>query len=132
LLNLTNVSHQTYSGDSMPIPKTIRATWREGEYRFQGNAQGMWKGGTIIGDYTVPVAERIPDEILNYIRTHGGALRLKIRLKDEGILIGWDVEERVPLKAPATGNYIRYSLPGGDFREAQIYNGKVVDPGWEK
>jgi hypothetical protein len=95
----------------------------------------MWKGGTIIGDYTVPVAARIPDEILNYIRASGGALRIKIRLKDNGVLIGWDVEERVPKPnwKPGDGaeNYIRHSLPGGDFRE-DIYNGKVIDPGWEK
>jgi hypothetical protein len=134
LLGLNNVSNLTYTDNSMPIPKAIRATWREGAARYQG--QGVWTGGTVVGDYTVPVAERIPDDILDYIRKNGGALRLKIRLKDDGILIGWDVEERVPKPnwKPEDGakNYLRYSLPGGDFRERHMNNNGVIDPGWQK
>jgi hypothetical protein len=75
------------------------------------------------------VAERIPDSLLDYIRNNGGALRLKIRLKDDGVLIGWDVEEKF---TTPYGSGIRYVLTGGDFREAQIFNGKVTDPGWQK
>lgn len=108
----------TYAGRSMPVPKAVHVTWREGDVTYQYSS-ARWTGGTIIGDYTVPVAERIPDEILDYIRRNGGALRVKIRLIDDGVLIGWDVEERVPLKTPGAGNYLRYTLPGGDFKEAR-------------
>lgn len=102
----------------MPIPKVVRATWREG--KFESVYGGSWKGGTIIGDYTVPVAERIPDSILDYIRQNGGALRLKIRLKDDGILIGWDVERSLPIPGCKPGDAavctsLHYFLPGGDF-----------------
>lgn len=123
LLSLEDVSTPSYFNMSMPVPMAVRATWREGAYHFQGKAQGSWTGGNIVGDYTVPVAQRIPGEILEHIRTHGGSLRVKIRLKDDGVLVGWDVEDKAPL---------RYSLPGGDFREAQFHDGKVIDPGWQK
>lgn len=33
-------------------------------------------------------AERIPDDVPDYIRKNSGTLRLKIRLKDDGVLIG--------------------------------------------
>lgn len=67
----------------------------------------------------MPVAERISDSVLDYIRKNGGALRLKIRLKDDGILIGWDVEEW--FKTPY-GRELRGVHPGGDFKEAQPAN----------
>jgi hypothetical protein len=131
-LSLVNVTESTYTGNSMPIPKAVRAIWRQGNVSLTTKG---WKGGTIVGDYTVPVAQRIPDDILDYIRKNGGALRLKIRLKDDGILIGWDVEKIVPYKGWKPGDGptgIHYLMPGGDFREAQVYNGKVTDPGWQK
>jgi hypothetical protein len=53
LLSPKNVKYSAYGGSFLPILKTVRATWREGGYRYQG--QGVWAGGTIIGDYTVPV-----------------------------------------------------------------------------
>lgn len=111
--------NQTYTDNSMPIPKTIRATWRIGKFEQKAGGGG-WIGGTIIGDYNVPVAERIPDSILDYIRENGGALRLKIRLKDDGILIGWDVEHVIPYKdwkpnSLGLGSGVSYRMPGGDF-----------------
>ncbi|RZI43924.1 hypothetical protein EGT07_00370 [Herbaspirillum sp. HC18] len=126
-LGPNHVGNQTYTDSSLPLPKAIHVTWREGDYKYQG--QGVWTGGTIIGDYTVPVAERIPDEVLDYIRRNGGALRLKIRLKDDGVLIGWDVEEWYTTQY---GRGLRWVRPGGDFREAQIRDGNVIDPGWQK
>lgn len=150
-LALNKVGNLTYTDNSMPIPKVIRVIWREGAVRFLEKGQGTWSGDTIIGDYTVPVAGRIPDEVLGYIRSDkrepywvgksvhdgsdvfatpiGRALRLKIRLSDDGVLIGWDVEERIRTKF---GTGLKYKLAGGDFREAQILDGKVIDPGWQK
>jgi hypothetical protein len=130
-LSLKNVFHLTYTSGSVPVPKSIRATWREGNFTSMGNA--LWNGGTIIGDYTVPVAERIPDDFLDFIRANGGALRLKIRLVDDGILIGWDIEQRIPIRSsdPKAGNYLNYALPGGDFCEAQFNKDtRQLDPGW--
>ena len=131
LLSLDAVHNLTYTDNSMPIPRTVRATWREGDARYVG--QGVWEGGTIIGDYTVPVAERIPDVILDDIRKKGGALRIKIRLADDGILIGWDIERSVPIPnckigAGETCQAVQYFLPGGDFCEPRVFEGQR---GWQ-
>ncbi len=67
----------------------------------------------LLGDYVVEVASRIPDEVLNYIRAgRRRALRLKFRLKDDGVLFGWDVEET---HTTQHGTGLRYQFPGGDF-----------------
>lgn len=121
-LSPKNVSNSAYGGYGFPIPITIRATWREGE--FKPLWQGGYTGGTIAGDYTVPVAERIPDEVLDYIRKNGGALRLKIRLHDKGVAIGWDVEHVIPYKdwkpnSLGLGSGVNYRMAGGDFKEAR-------------
>lgn len=131
LLSLNSVSNLTYTDNSMPIPMAVHATWRTGEIRYVG--QGVWEGGTIVGDYSVPVAERIPDAILHDIRKNGGALRIKIRLADDGILIGWDVERRMPIPNCKIGvgetcHAVRYFLPGGDFCERDLSEGW---PGWQ-
>jgi hypothetical protein len=136
-INLRNVGNQTYTdSSSLPIPISIRATWKEDPKNEVVMASGGWRGGTIIGDYTVPVAERIPDELLDYIRKNGGALRIKIRLRDDGIAIGWDVEQRLPKKnwKPEYGPqeyYIDYTKAGGDFLEDGLQNG-VYGKGWNK
>lgn len=138
-------SNSTYT-DSLYLPKSIRVEWRtdyksgtRGKLNSRGRPDGTnlgWEGGTVLGDYTVPLATRIPDEVLDYIRTNGGALRVKIRLKDNGVAVGWDVEHIIPSgqwkpNKLGLGSGVTYRMAGGDFREAQIYNGKVTDPGWE-
>lgn len=122
LLSPKNNSILSFSGGGMPVPKTVHVTWREGVTSSR-KGRDPWIGGTIVGDYTIEVASRIPDEVLDSIRKEGGALRLKFRLKDDGVLLGWDIER-------PGGGISRYSMAGGDFREAYIFNGKVVDPGW--
>ena len=135
-LSPKNVSNSAYGGYGFPIPITIRATWREGE--FKPLWQGGYTGGTIAGDYTVPVAERIPDEVLDYIRKNGGALRLKIRLHDKGVAIGWDIEMRLPIPNlprdyAGARNYHEYRMPGGDFREDWFdADTRQMIPGWKK
>ncbi|RZI41968.1 hypothetical protein EGT07_15285 [Herbaspirillum sp. HC18] len=110
---------------SARIPLTVRITWRKGA--GWDNVNKVWNEGAVVGDYTIPVAERIPDDVLNDIRAHGGALRLKFRLKPDGILFGWDIER----DGAGTGYTLKFDMPGGDFKEARIYNGKVAEPGWE-
>lgn len=94
------------------MPLTVRAVW--GKDRHYDLSHASWYGGTILGDYTIPVAERIPDEVLNDIRAHGGGLRLKFRLKADGVLFGWDIERPAPL-----GDVSIFEMPGGDFLETR-------------
>ena len=136
VLSLENAKFSSYGGYGFPIPITVRATWREGDFKNMG--QSRWEGGTIAGDYTVPVAERIPDEVLDYIRKNGGGLRLKIRLHDKGVAIGWDVEMRLPIPNlprdyQGARNYHEFRLAGGDFREDWFNSDtRELVPGWKK
>jgi len=132
LLGLKVVASYSFPGGERGLPASIRATWLTGS--FASDANGRWTGGSVAGDYTVPVADRIPDEVLAFIRREGGSLRLKIRIVERGVLIGWDVEKRVSATVAQTGHIVtglRYLLAGGDFREDQIDNGVVIERGWE-
>lgn len=136
VLSLENAKFPSYGGYGFPIPITVRATWREGDFKNMG--QSRWEGGTIAGDYTVPVAERIPDEVLDYIRKNGGGLRLKIRLHDKGVAIGWDVEFVIPYadwkpNNLGLGSGVSHRLAGGDFREDWFNSDtREMVPGWKK
>lgn len=127
-------------GSEFGVPKTIRAVWRTGD-GIVNEGDGGYSGGTIAGDYTVPVASRIPDELLESLRKEGGLFRLKIRLADNDVLIGWDIERKISQQELKKVQDSRlngvlqyyaspYHMAGGDFREAQIYNGLVVRKGW--
>ncbi|MGX5649477.1 hypothetical protein ACWKW4_04370 [Hydrogenophaga borbori] len=94
----------------MRTPESVRVVWRKnGRYDY---SHATWYGGTILGDHTIPVAARIPDEVLRDIRAKGGALRLKFRLKPDGVLFGWDIER-------PGGGISRFDMPGGDFLETR-------------
>jgi hypothetical protein len=123
---------QNDHGGARRIPRAIRATWRTGNYRL--TREGTWEGGTIMGDYTATVAERIPQAVFDYMRKNGGSLRLKFRVVDGAVLVGWDVEKYVPVEGSKPGDGdsgIHYYMAGGDFQEDRVFNGKVVEPGWE-
>jgi hypothetical protein len=124
LVALKNRGIKALSG--VRVPQTVRAEWGN-DRRYSYSKTPTWYGGSILGDYTIPVAERIPDEVLNDIRAHGGALRLKFRLKPDGVLFGWDIER----DGAGTGYTFKFDMPGGDFKGARIYNGKPVEPGWQ-
>jgi hypothetical protein len=108
------------------IPLAAHVTWRDNPKPIRGKNGGIAYEGPIAGDYTIPIAERIPDEVLANIRAHGGALRLKFRLKPDGVMFGWDIER----DGIGTPYPLKYDLPGGDFKEAFIVNGKAAIPGW--
>lgn len=119
-------------GADFGVPKFLRVEWRD---RIEMEPDGALKrglpgdafyGGTVLGDYTVPVASRIPDALLEERRKNGGGFRLKIRIHPDRPLIGWDLE-RAPGSAPDGS---KFHHPGGDFQEAYIYNGKVLRKGW--
>ena len=88
--------------------------------------QGPWGGeyfGPAVGDHSFPVASRIPDDVVKEIRRNGGGLRLKFRLHPDGVLFGWDIER-------ISGGLPHHSMAGGDFQEAEIFNGRAVRKGW--
>lgn len=67
-----------------------------------------------MGDYTIPVASCISDDVLHDIRAQGGGVRLKFRLKPDGVLFGGDIERAAPL-----GDASIFEVPGGDFLETR-------------
>jgi hypothetical protein len=82
-------------------------------------------GGNVLYKSSVPVADRIPDELLDDLRRdRKGSLRIKIRLHRDGVLLGWDIERRPGFNAQKSreGQYYppAYSHTGGDFKEMQI------------
>ena len=100
----------------MGLPKWVRVTWREPIYGQQtattGKAFETLDFGKVLGDYKVDVASRLPPEVLKYASEKSGrAIRLIFRIKDDGVLLGWDVQEAPPRGG---GGWVR-SLHGGDF-----------------
>ena len=86
-------------------------SWREGAFEQDEKTAG-WVGGTLVGNYRVEVAARIPPEVIQQARQKDHALRLTFRLKDDGVLLAWDVLE---WKHSNGINAFVYSLRGGDF-----------------
>ena len=94
------------------VPQRVRVVWRDSA-KIVGRADNPrinTYAGNILGDYTIPVASRIPDDVIREIRKNGGGLRLKFRLKPHGVLFGWDIER-------FSGDLPKHSMPGGDFLE---------------
>ncbi len=136
-------------GAEFGVPISLRATWRKEvesgtpEEREKNAIRptgpwGEYGGGIVVGDVTVPVAERIPDDILDHLRSGGGGgFRLKLRLADDTLLVGWDIESRPgynPNNRDENGNpyYVPpvYSMVGGDFDCALRQNHRLVHKGW--
>jgi hypothetical protein len=128
-LSIRNNTRLSYSAN-FGVPKTLRAEWRDPATEFRPHTlTGAYDGGTVIANYTVPVASRIPDEVLDAVRSKKGGFRLKLRLHDDGLLIGWDIESRLGASAGVYSPAVR-SFVGGDFQEADIVDGKPVRKGW--
>jgi hypothetical protein len=110
-----------FFGPRTSIPKSVHVTWRDGAAKK--DSRENWVGGITLGDYIVPVASRIPNEVIAYLSSPkqsdvmGRELRIKIRLKDDGVLVAWDVEEGYKNQY---GNFARYVMPGGDFIETRF------------
>lgn len=110
---LSRKTREIRSFSPIRVPPSVRVLWRI-------NPKAIWSRGSIdfegeiAGDYTIPVASRIPDAILDDIRAHGGALRLKFRLKPDGVMLGWDIERGSP-----RGDVSIFESPGGDFLETR-------------
>lgn len=111
------------------VPESVRVTWRDNGIGVNRPRQsGIYYDGPMLGDYTFPVASRIPDAVVEEINRNGGGLRLKFRLKPDGVLFGWDIE-RTPKEAAkysreeimARNMYFppEYHLVGGDFLDTR-------------
>lgn len=96
------------------VPDQVRVVWRDSSklVRRADNPSLSTYAGNILGDHTFPIASRIPDDVVKEIRKNGGGLRLKFRLKPDGVLFGWDIER-------FAGGLPRHSMPGGDFLETE-------------
>jgi hypothetical protein len=106
------------------VPLTVKVVWRTNPKPVWGKSGSIEYEGPVVGDYTIPVADRIPEEVLSDIRAHGGALRLKFRLKPDGVLLGWDIERSLPIPGcdrtkNLTCNATHFFSPGGDFLETR-------------
>jgi hypothetical protein len=125
-------SRQAYAAE-FGVPLSLRATWRDDEPNSTGKSQkpvivknGDYSGGILMGDVTVPVAERIPDELLDRMRKYKGGFVLKLRLTDETLLIGWEVKfgKGYPWALDINDNaYFRPDIDdmaGGDFCERRM------------
>lgn len=115
------------------LPEAVRVVWRDNPRTINNTTGrgGLDFDGTVLGEDTVEVAPRIPEEVLVYARKHPGTMRLKFRVYDEGLLVGWDVVKPPPSR-PVPGVYYpaEYTLVGGDFQEAEIVAARAVRPGW--
>ena len=123
---------------SQPVPERVRIIWRDSSDRQFIQGVGSRYTGRIIGDETLEVGSRIPQELIDDLkRDPRGNLRLKFRMSTQGTLFGWDIQRRPgfdPKKRDQWGEAVYvgpvHSFAGGDFREAEIFNGKVMRKGW--
>ena len=108
---------------SARVPLWVRVTWRKPIV-----VSSDWDT-PIIGDYTIRVAERIPDEVLESLRKDPrGSLRIKFRLHPQGVYFGWDIERRPGYDPNKKAEYRKkniyfppgYEMTGGDFKEARV------------
>ena len=124
--------------NSGPIPEQVRVVWRDSAARGRESKDGTTFSGKIIGDEIIEVGSRIPQALVDDLkRDPRGTLRLKFRMSKQGTMLGWDIQRRPgydPNKRDRYGDPIYvgpvHSFADGDFREAEIFNGKVVRPGW--
>lgn len=132
-------------GGKFPLPKVLRmlrypedATPNPRWLNPSENERPLPYFGDPTVDIKVLVAERIPEDLLADLRRDPkGNLRLKLRLTPDTLLIGWDIQRRPgfdPNKKDKWGEIVYvgpvHSFAGGDFREAEIFNGQVVRKGW--
>lgn len=134
--SIQTLKNRTKMALSQPIPERVRIIWRDSS-KFVPDGRGI-HAGKIIGDETLEVGSRIPQELIDDLkRDPRGNLRLKFRMSTQGTLFGWDIQRRPgfdPKKRDQWGEAVYvgpvHSFAGGDFREAEIFNGKVMRKGW--
>lgn len=119
------LSNRGRSAMSGPSPEKLRVIWRDRYEKIWDKSNMLVSAGEIIGEEVIEVASRIPQTLLEDLRSDPkGSLRIKIRLHREGVLLGWDIERRPGFNAKKSreGQYYApaYSHTGGDFKEMRI------------
>jgi hypothetical protein len=140
-MSIKTNSRQGYKAQ-FGVPISLRATWRDDEPNLNAPSlkpvqvkNGDYSGGVLLGDVTVPVAERIPDELLDRMRKYNGSFILKLRLTDETLLIGWEVKFGKGYPWAVDLNKSAYFRPevddtaGGDFCERRVEQKPVLIEG---
>lgn len=111
-----DIGTSSYGGAG--VPQWVQVSWREPirgqQIATTGKVIETLDFGKKLGDYRVEVASRIPKKVLKYASEgRGRAIRLTFRIKDDGVLLAWTVQETV--RAPNGGTGRVYSLYGGDL-----------------
>lgn len=119
------------AGDHLVVPKTLRMVRYLEDSPIRGGITYPAYDGIPILDVTVPVAERIPDEVLDRIRKYEGSLRLKLRIHPKTLMVGWEVRNgrSYPFKRDKWGNAYTTDeddMVGGDFCERRVQN-RIID-----
>ncbi|WP_345794986.1 hypothetical protein AAG895_08110 [Thauera sp. JM12B12] len=119
------------AGDQLVVPKTLRLVRYSEDSRRRGGIREPAYDGTPILDVTVPVAERIPDEVLDRIRKYKGSLILKFRIHPKTLMVAWEVRNgrSYPFKRDEWGNAYTTDeddMVGGDFCERRVQN-RIID-----
>ncbi len=113
------------AGDQLVVPKTLRLVRYSANSRMLGGITYPAYDGTPILDVTVPIAERIPDEVLDRVRKYKGSLVLKLRIHPKTLMVGWEVKNGrgYPFKRDKFGNAYTTdedNMVGGDFSERRV------------
>lgn len=113
------------AGDRLVVPKTLRLVRYSANSRRLGGITYPAYDGIPILDVTVPVAERIPDEVLDRVRKYKGSLVLKLRIHPKTLMVGWEVKNGrgYPFKRDKFGNAYTTDeddMVGGDFCERRV------------
>jgi hypothetical protein len=135
VVSLKNREVMTFSPDT--YANRVRVIWRDNNVSRAGKCGGISYEGPLLGDHLVPMGERIPQEVIDSIRKDPGQLRMKFRLSQAGVYFGWDIDRRPsydPNRLDSHGQPVYvppvHSMIGGDFREAEMFNGKAIRKGW--
>jgi hypothetical protein len=106
----------------MSLPRWVEVTYREmtilNEINpYTGRESHSYSTGKTLAEYHVEVLSRIPEEVFKFAVAQRKpklwrAIRLKFRIKEDGVLFGWDVQE-MDFRTPNGG--IKYAMIGGDF-----------------
>lgn len=114
---------------SATLPKTVRVTWRADTVPGQ-----RFTTGRVIADHLIEVDKRVPDEVIRYANAGPGrALRLIFRIKDDGVLFGWDVEEKfggLLVKTMRGGDVPCYDMPRASNATPNCTEGPLQSAPW--
>jgi len=113
-------------GTNMSFPRWVKVYYRAPAKpedvgvkidSLTGKKIDMLSNGDIFAEYKIEVLSRIPEEVFAFTYApHDPRLlriiRVKFRIKEDGVLFGWDVEQ-MDFRTPNGG--IKYAMMGGDF-----------------